>query len=436
MRKRVSKQTTSLRVGACAGASRLLGGVLTTICLGSGASGVALPEPLNDAGAAAHVAQGRALLRAGRAKEAEAKLVLAAQERGQSLEALYDLARVHFAAGEYNKARNACRPLVAKAPDAAFSNLCMAQAFLVWRRATRAAEYVEKARAADPSLPEVYQVLGDLKRVEGDAVASEAAYKTVLKSRPGDPDANYGLGKLYLVKPDPKAAAQAFRAALQSAPEWPDALFELGRLSTGQEAVQLLQKALAARPKWPEARSALGEAYLAQGDVAQAESLFRAALKESPNLPLAHARLGMALEARGELGQAEVELKRGLEGLPNDADAAFTLARVYARTDRPEDAFEAFRNAASRERAGSRALLEAGTYALSLTRNTLAQAFLEKAIERTPDSAAAQARYADALLARGDKDQAKRHYKLALSAAGAQGTVDRVDIQRRLDALK
>jgi tetratricopeptide (TPR) repeat protein len=398
------------------------------------ASTLALADPApNEGGAAAHVAQGRALLRAGRVKEAEAPLKLAAQERGQSLEALYDLARVHFAAGEYNKARNACRPLLAKAPDAAFSNLCMAQAFLTWRRATRAAEYVEKARTADPNLAEVYQVLGDLKRVEGDAAASEAAYKRVLQQRPGDPDASFGLGKLYLVKPDPKAAAQAFRAALQQAPEWPDALFELGRLTGGPEAVQLLQKALASRPKWPEARLALGEAYLGVGDVAQAESLFRAALKESPNLPLAHARLGMALEARGELGQAEAELKRGLEGLPNDADAAFTLARVYARTDRPEDAFEAFRNAASRERSGSRALLEAGTYALSLSRNTLAQAFLEKAVERTPDSEAAQARFADALLSRGDKEQAKRHYKLAL---GAQGQVDRVDIQRRLDALK
>lgn len=426
MRKRVWKQTISF--GRARGAAGLF-----SIGLAA-ASSVVLAEPApNDASAAAHVAQGRALLRAGRVKEAEAPLKLAAQERGQSLEALYDLARVHFAAGEYNQARNACRPLVAKAPDAAFSNLCMAQAFLTWRRATRAAEYVEKARAADPNLPEVYQVLGDLKRVEGDAAASEAAYRTVLKSRPGDPDANYGLGKLYLIKPDPKAAAQAFRAALQAAPDWPDALYELGRLSSGQEAVQLLQRALAARPKWPEARSALGEAYLAMGDVTQAESLFRAALKESPNLPLAHARLGMALEARGDLGQAEAELKRGLEGLPNDADAAFTLARVYARTDRPEDAFEAFRNAASRERTGSRALTEAGTYALSLSRNTLAQAFLEKAVERTPDSAAAQARFADALLARGDKDQAKRHYQLALSA---QGPVDRVDIQRRLDALK
>lgn len=378
-------------------------------------------------------ARGKALIRAGKIKEAEPLLKQAAQLRGQSLPAMYDLARVHFAAGDYAKSRNACRPLVAKAPDAAFSNLCMGRAFLVYRRATRAAEYVEKARAADPNEPEVYLVLGDLKRVEGDLAASEAAYRQVLRLRGHDPDAQFGLGQLALIKLDTAAATTAFRAALNDAPDWPEAQFELGRLLSGKEAEDLLRRAIAARPRWPEARLALGNVILVEGDVPQAEKIFREVLKENPNLPEAHARLGMALGARGDLGGAELELKRGLAGLPNDADAALALARVYARSDRPEDAFEAYRNAASLERTGSRALVEAGAYALSLQRNTLAQAFLEKAVERTPESAPAQARYADALLARGDKEQARQHYQLSLVA---QGSIDRADVQRRLDALK
>lgn len=383
--------------------------------------------------AAAHVAKGRALLRAGKPKEAEALLKRAAAERGNSIEALYDLARVHFATDNYNQARNACRPLLAKAPENAFSNLCMAQAFLTWRRATRAAEYVEKARASAPDQPEVYLVLGDLKRIEGDAAASEAAYRKVLSMRPNDPDAQFGLGQTYRIKPDPAAAAQAFRAALAEAPDWPEASYHLGRLATGPEAVQMLEKALAARPNWADARVALGEALLEQGNHQRAEQLFREVLKQNPTLPLAHARLGMALVARDELVKAEAELKLGLQGLPNDADAAIALARVYARTDRAEEAFEAYRNAAGREPHTSRALVEAGSYALTLQRSTLAQGFLEKAVERTPSSAPAQARLADALLARGEKDKAKQHYQLALRA---QGQVDRVDIQRRLDALK
>jgi tetratricopeptide (TPR) repeat protein len=391
------------------------------------------PKPPPAAPAGDLSTQGRSLIRAGRLKEAEEVLRQSAQQRGQSIEALYDLARVKFASGDYQKSRMSCKALVDKAPQAALSNLCMARAFLVWRRATRAAEYVAKAREADPNRAEVFQVLGDVKRLEGDLRASKAAYQEVLRIDPRDPDAQFGLGQLYLVTPDPDSAQRAFRAALDQEPEWPDALYELGRLSSGAEAIQLLQRAVTARPNWPEARLALGAAQLEVGAVASAEALFRDVLKTYPSHPMAHARLGMVLEAKHDYVNAEAELKRGLAGLPNDADAALALARVYANTERAEDAFEAYRNAASLERSGSRALIEAGTYALKLNRNTLAQAYLEKALERTPSSAVAQARYADALLARGDKAKAKEHYRLALSG---QGTVDRQDVQRRLNALK
>jgi tetratricopeptide (TPR) repeat protein len=254
----------------------------------------------------------------------------------------------------------------------------------------------------------------------------------VLRRDPQDPDAHFGLGQLNLIGQDSDAATLEFKSALTKQPDWPEALYELGRVSSGDEAVKLLERAIAARPKWPEARLALGAARLENGDIVGSESLFRDVLKANPNLPMAHSRLGMVLAAKREYPSAENELKRGLAGLPNDADAALALARVYARTDRPVDAFDAYRNASSLERNGSRALVEAGAYALQLGRNTVAQAFLEKALERTPKSATARARYADALLARGDKDKAKQNYKLALAGEGA---VDRQDIQRRLDAL-
>jgi tetratricopeptide (TPR) repeat protein len=377
--------------------------------------------------------RGLRLLRAGQLKEAEQALKQAARARGNSIEALYDLARVQFAADDYAKSRQACRALAAKDRQAMWSDLCMARAFLVWRRASRAAEWVDKALSKAPNDPEVLLALADMKRVSGDLDASRSAYQRVLGLSPNNADAHYGLGELYLVAPDNEAARKAFEAALQSAPEWPDAMYQLGRLSRGTRAVDLLERALAARPSWPDARLALGSARLENGQIDAAEALFRQVLKAQPKLPLAHARLGMALAAKRDYPNAETELKRGLEGLPNDADAALALARVYAQTDRAEDAFAAYRNAASLEKSGSSALVEAGVYAMKLDRNTLAQGFLEKAVERTPKSAAAQARLADVLLARGEKALAKQHYQLAL---GGEGDVDQRDIKRRLDALK
>jgi tetratricopeptide (TPR) repeat protein len=378
-------------------------------------------------------ARGLALIRQGKLKEADAAMKQSAAARGQSLEALYDVARVQFAADDYQKSRAACRALTAKERDAMWSDLCMARAFLVWRRASRAQEYVASALAKGPNNPDVILADADLKRVMGELDASKAAYQKLIAMDQNNADAHFGLGQLYLIAPDNESARKAFAAALQAAPDWPEAMYELGRLETGTKAVSLLEGALAARPTWPEARLALGAARLENGEVDAAEALFRQVLKTNPKLPLAHARLGMALVAKRDFQNAETELKRGLEGLPNDADAALALARVYAQTERNEDAFEAYRNAASLEKTGSRALVEAGIFAMKLQRNTLAQAFLEKAVERTPKSAAAQARFADVLLARGEKALAKQHYQLAL---GGEGEVDRQDVQRRLAALK
>jgi tetratricopeptide (TPR) repeat protein len=378
-------------------------------------------------------ARGLTLIRLGRLKEAEAAMKQSAQERGNSLEALYDLARVQFAADDYAKSRAACRALVAKDKNAMLSDLCMARAFLVWRRASRAAEYVAGALARAPNDPDVLLADADLKRVSGELDASRLVYQRLIAMDPRNADAQFGLGQLYLIAPDNEAARRAFAAALQAAPDWPEAMYELGKLEQGTNAVSLLEGAIAARPNWPEARLALGAARLENGEVDAAEALFRQVLKASPKLPLAHARLGMALVAKRDFPSAETELKRGLEGLPNDADAALALARVYAQTERNEDAFAAYRNASSLEKTGSRALVEAGIFAMKLQRNTLAQAFLEKAVERTPKSAQAQARFADVLLARGEKVLAKQHYELAL---GGEGDVDRQDVRRRLSALK
>ncbi len=408
--------------------------VLTVAALPAGAQRAPKSKPAAVGGedATASRARGLALLRAGKLKEAEAAFK-SAHAKSPSLESLYDLARVQFAADDYQKSRAACRQIIAKDRTAMRGDLCMARAFLVWRRASRASEHVEKALAKAPNDPEVLLALADLKRVSSEFDASRAAYQRVLAAQPNNADAHYGLGELYLITPDPEAARKAFAAALDSAPEWPDAMYQLGKLEKGARAVALLEQAIAARPKWPEARLALGTARLEGGEVDAAEALFREVLKTQPKLPLAHARLGMALEAKGDFKNAEASLKRGLEGLPNDGDAAIALARVYAKTDRPEDAFEAYRNAASLEKAGSRALVEAGVYAMKLGRNTLAQGYLEKAVERTPKWAPAQARFADVLLARGEKALAKQHYQLAL---GGEGDVDRNDVRRRLAALK
>lgn len=381
---------------------------------------------------AALTAHARSLLHAGKLKQAEDELRTAAKLRGQDVDSLYELARVEFATGDLRRAKSACKALTTKDDKAVLSQVCQARAFLVWRRASRAEEYLDKARAIDPSHPEVLLAFADMKRLTGDLGASKDAYQQVLGLDPNNVEAYFGLGELALVLPDREAAKSAFRKALEHEPEWTQAQYELGRLVDGAEAVTLLEKAVAARPDWTEARLSLGIARLQTGDSVAAETLFRELLKTQPKNPAVHSRLGMVLAAKHDFAAAQAELTQGLAGLPNDAEAVLALGRVYAETDRSEEAFTQFRSAASLDRQNPTPLLEAGMFALKISRNALAQAFLEKALERAPKSAQAHASLADSLLARGDKAGAKTHYKLALEGDGA---IDRKDVQHRLDAL-
>jgi tetratricopeptide (TPR) repeat protein len=356
--------------------------LVTSLMLGLGSGAQA--QGSGDATALA--AEGRALIRSGQLKQAEDTLRKAVKASGNSIEALYDLARVKFAAGELKPAQAACKALSQKDERAVLSHVCQARAFLLWRRASRAQEFLDQARAIDASHPEVLLAFADMKRVAGESSASEEAYKQLLGLDPSNADAHYGLGELYLVTPDLPAAKQSFTEALKHAPGWIDALYQLGRLEQGKTSVELLEKVVAARPDWPDARLALALAKQQGGDLDGAEALLRAVITKSSDSAVAHARLGGLLAAKRDWASAEPELRLGLAGLPNDPEANLALARVLAATDRVDDAFAQYRVVSGLERQSARALIEAGDLALSMSRVALAAAFVEKALEREPKS--------------------------------------------------
>lgn len=397
------------------------------------ASHAAADAGASDAAAAAESARGRSLIRAGNLKEAEVVLEKAVKLRAGSIEALYDLARVEFATGDQRRAKNACKALITKDEKHVLTQVCQARAFLLWRRASRAQEFLDKARTIDASHPEALLAFADAKRMAGELVTSKDAYQQVLGLDAANADAQFGLGELAVLEADREAAKRAFREALTREPKWVQAQYELGRLLEGAEAIALLEKAVAARPEWLDAKLALGSAKLAGGDAAGAEALLRGLLKAQPKNAAIHGRLGVVLAAKGDHAGAETELTAGLAGNPNDPEAALALARVYAATDRAEEAFAQYQSAASLDRQSATALTEAGVLALKLSRNALAAAFLEKAVERAPRHALSLARYADALLSRGEKALAKQYYARALVGEGA---IDRADVELRLRALR
>ncbi len=381
---------------------------------------------------AAQIALGRALIEAGHLSEAEAQMKTAVRLAPGSIETLYEARRVDFATDNYKKARAGCQQLSAVNKNHVLTHVCMARAFLVWRRASRAFDHIDKALAVDPNHYEARLVLADARRVQGDFAGARQAYEQTLALHPSA-EAHYGIALVHAVQNRGDLALAALRKAYALDARDPDIQFELGRRVQGAEAVQLLGQALAGRPQWPAAQLELAGAQLRAGDAASAERALQALIKTNPNDPITIARHGAALAALGRHAEAEPVLRRSLELVPNDFPTSLALAQLYERTQRYEEAFTQYRNAADLKRESAQPLIAAARLGLELKRPLLSGALLDKALEREPRSGQALMLYGDVLAARGDKKAARERYQRALEGEGA---LDRAAIQRRLDALK
>lgn len=379
--------------------------------------------------AALQTAYGRALIAAGRLREAEAQMGIVVKLGGGSVEASYELARVKFATGDYKAARAYCRDLIEKAPDHVLSHVCMARAMLVWRRSSLAFEHVDRALALAPNDHEARLVLADARRIQGDLPGAKDAYAQVLALRGDSAEAHQGLGLLYVAFGKLDEARAEFQKALAIAPDDPDTQMELSRLLPGAAGLRLAEAALARRPGWPEAKLAVGIARLKTGNAASAEEMIRAFLKQSPDHPAATAQLGVALVALGKFDEAQGVLTRALELQPNDYDAVFAMAQLFERTEKNEEAVAEYRKAADIKQGEAAPLIAAARLNVKIARHLLAIALLDKALARAPKSAEALSLYGDALFARGDKKGARDFYQRALAG---EGTVDREHIQARL----
>lgn len=380
--------------------------------------------------AAAQTELGRALLRAGRLDEAERTLKKAAQLQRASLGAAYEVLKVTFERGDHRAARGACGTFKKVAADTPYEHLCFARAFLIWRRSSRAMEYLGAALALDPDHIESLIAVGDAERISGSYDAATQAYERVRTLAPQRLEAVLGLARIAIARGEKETAIQLLRAVRPQGSTWPEVTFELGRLVQGSEAVDLLRQAVAFRANWNIALLALGEALVGSGQFAEAEQIAVDVTTREPGLAEGHTLLGRARQALGNRQGAEVALSQALTLVPNLPEATLARADLYAEMERYEEAFAEYQNAAGLRPLDVEPMVRAARLCVRLQRMNLAAAYLDRALDRAPQSAVALALYGDLLVARGDRAEAKVMYERALQGTGL---VDRAAVE---DALR
>ena len=306
--------------------------------------------------AAAQLRLGNALLEARDLSGAKSAFDAALRARADWVDALWGLARVKMAEGNYEDSQTACRRVVSAAGrDAAEGHVCMGQAFLVWRRSSLATEEFNKALEVDTDNAQALCGLGDAQARANQLGAAVENYRKAIAADAGLLEAHLGLANVLERKSDTAGAIAELRTALGLRSESADANYNLGRLVSGvNEAIPLLTRAVAIRPSFTDAQMEYGKKLAAAGRWSEALAPLRLAAAQLPNVGLVNELLGIALWKNGELAgrgnEAAGRARRRAE-LPRANEA---LGEVLVATGRIEDGLASLEIAANLGRATTR----------------------------------------------------------------------------------
>ncbi|MBN1771804.1 MAG: tetratricopeptide repeat protein [Deltaproteobacteria bacterium] len=384
--------------------------------------------------AAAQYRLGEALLEARDFAGAKTAFETALRHRSNWVDALWGLARVKMAQGEYEASRDACRRVISAAGDSApEGHVCMGQAYMVWRRSSLAIEEFNKALAVDDDNAGALCGLGDAHARANELDQAVESYRKAVAADANLLEARLGLATMLERKGDLAGAQAELKAALQIRPWSADAHYNLGRLGSGAEALDHLAQAVAIRPSFTDAQLEYGRKLAAAGRWSDALAPLQAAFGQLPNVGQVNELLGIALWKTGDLAGAETRLRAAIEGVPNSSRAHEGLGEVLVASNRVDDGLAELEIAANLDSTNVELLLRIAVVLRGQGRNTKATGFLDKALSLKADLSRAEVMYGDILFEAGRYADARTRYQNALNGDGVG--LDRNHVQGRLQQL-
>jgi tetratricopeptide (TPR) repeat protein len=388
--------------------------------------------------AAASLALGRALRRAGLHQEAmhelqRGSLIAGARTGPVALDLRYELARVHMEQGSFREALHACELLKATAGGAAMGHACLGETHMTRQRASDALPEVQRALALTPGLYLATVVLGDAQWLEGRAAEAEGSFRAATQTDPGRAEAWLSLGRLMAYLNRPAEALQAMEKAYAADAEDAVVAHALASLlPSGDRAVGVLEGAIRSRPTHGPSHARLAEVLLDLGRLERAEQEARLALGTSPVEADWHAVLAEVLIRRGQFDPALAAAADALRRVPNSARGKLAEADALAAKGEIDLAIESYQAAYGFGRTQPTALVRGARACLAQGRGTTARGFAQRAVEAFPKWGPAWEVVGDIASKEGDKEKARQAYQKALQG---EGPVDRARIQAALRSL-
>lgn len=246
-----------------------------------------------------------------------------------------------------------------------------------------AVNWVGKAIAANPRMPDYYNTLGNVLRAQGARDMAIEQYRKALSIAPEHPvalnnfanvlveegqyeaavqcyrealalkadyaEAWLGLGNALHQQGMPDAAADSLGRALSIRPDYPMAhilLAEVLRRTAGlNDVITHYRKAVTLCPCSPDVLNGLGNALKDSRNYDEAVDCFTRAIRLKPGSAELHNNLGNTLKDQGRIGEAITHLKRALELKPDFAEALNNLGNAFLEQGRLREAIACYQKA-------------------------------------------------------------------------------------------
>ncbi|HKP14306.1 MAG TPA: tetratricopeptide repeat protein, partial [Blastocatellia bacterium] len=238
-----------------------------------------------------------------------------------------------------------------------------------------------------PDWPFMHNYIGAYAFEQNRYSDAERAYFDALKADPNYYDALSNLGDVYRLQNRPADAEQMYLKAIAAGAPYADTHYNLGVVYTSQgrlpEAEQALQKAVELQPSKTDARYNLAWVYDNEGKAQEAERAYGETLAYKPSYPEPRINLGVLLTKQGRLKEGLDQLLTARTYAPDHPVMLYALGDVYYKLGRYDEAIAAFNQLKDRD-----------------PQHRLVYTGLGLCYE-----------------AKGDKEQARKHYQLAAQVA-------------------
>jgi len=241
-------------------------------------------------------------LRAGRAREAAARMDARLKEASQSVGMLVLAATAHDASGDIDGAEKLLRKAIEVDPERLTAYSRLGSLYVRHGRLNDAIENFRQVSTRNPKSVSAATMVGVLLEVQGKSADAEKQYQQVLAIDSHSPVAANNLAWMYVAS---------------------DRQLD--------EALQLAETAYRALPEDADVNDTLGWILYKKKMATKAMPYLEKAAANHPNDPAPHYHLGMALVQDGQLDKARASLVRAL-GLSKDFEGAADARKALGIT--------------------------------------------------------------------------------------------------------